>query len=562
MAINVATIWEVQTSGLDGSGGYGGGFFTGSSQYGTNLLVTNSGGMTSSPIVSSTTHTFTSMDVGHWLYIGINNPWIPGWYQITGVITGSGMINAGIGQATIFQTNTFSGACPDRLNPSLGCATTASPTGGTFAIDFSQNTPVLFTGLVCTSTSGINFTCSNLQGISPGTRWLSGNTINILGGSGFTPGRYQITSGSANTSEMQVDRSFGAASGAIASGYLGGPLATPGYAASQRVIGNCVFIKNGTYTITTRTANVSSGCILEIGANTSGNTSRWTGYSGIRQDSINAVTLIFASGVTSGTLLRTSGNYCLVDNLTFDGNKQTASRGYWAGTTRQTIQDCNAYNCNSGAFVCSNNGAIAINCLATGCSVWPAYAQDTGPTAANFSLYNCRASNNSAGGLGVVLHAYYCIADNNTGDGIGFTNATMAYKCVAYNNTNGGFNIGGAGGAILMDCVAENNASGFLATSATIGNFLYNCAAYNNTVNYANVPEQVNCIVGTGTFFAGASTGNFAPSLTSQALYGGYGVFPRGLTTQYTDIGFQHQELSINDIASGIWNYSSRTLTG
>src|SRR5579872_553978 len=82
------------------------------------------------------------------------------------------------------------------------------------------------------------------------TAAMVGNGINIAGVC------YVIATRSS-TNSITVDRTIGAASGQTAN--VGGALGSPGYCAGQAVTGNQIWIKAGTYTLTSSSANVSGG---------------------------------------------------------------------------------------------------------------------------------------------------------------------------------------------------------------------------------------------------------------------------------------------------------------
>lgn len=564
MAINAATLWEVQTSGSDTNGGAFVPGLTAANVYISTLSVSNSGGLSTNPLVTSTSYNFLPRDIGHYAYIKKNvASWTPGWYAITGVVGSGAMLCASIGNSTqYFSGVNVSGgvttSSPTIVNTVAGCATTASPTGGMWSIDYSQSTVIDVNDIVAASTT--TFSSAALKGTSSTCKNYVGNTINITSGTGFTLGRYQIVSENG-AGVMTVDRSWVATSG-TASGKLGGPLANPGFMQSQKVTSNGAFIKAGTYIISSSGVNTSSGCLNDTVGGAAATYGTTIGYNSVRCDSGTPPVLQLASGVRSGVIIRIASSFCSFENITCDGNNAFRGRGFLLFNVRAVTRSCNAYNCTSGGFV-GSSGGTAISCVATGCSGVAAFS------ASILNIAHCEAYNNMIDGFNVSAQSVVkCLSYNNIGAGfvIGVLNITEG--CIAYNNTKNGFENTSAHG-MYVNCVAENNGgSGFYASLSTL-NYFRNCAAYNNTVNYVPLTSQrlENCISGSTSFFVNASGGNFAPNnnISGGLLLQGNGyptIDPKGTTLMYPNIGLQHQELTANNIASGVWNYSNRTRTG
>lgn len=83
----------------------------------------------------------------------------------------------------------------------------------------------------------------------PFTSAAVGNCINITAGTGFTTGRYVVSSVSGSTATM--DRAVGTASSTGGTGALGGSLLTVATALAPMTASNTVHVKSGTYTLTT-----------------------------------------------------------------------------------------------------------------------------------------------------------------------------------------------------------------------------------------------------------------------------------------------------------------------
>ena len=89
----------------------------------------------SAPVVTSTGYNFVSADVGSWLFIQSGTNWLPGMYKIASVASNA---------ATL----------------SVACATTASPSSGKWAVDYSQQSSNWATGTVTSSSTTVTATTS------------------------------------------------------------------------------------------------------------------------------------------------------------------------------------------------------------------------------------------------------------------------------------------------------------------------------------------------------------------------------------------------------------------
>lgn len=120
------------------------------------------------------------------------------------------------------------------------------PTAGVPGTDYSQqNSPqVTYTDLVIDGTTNTKCTSAAF----PFTSAHVGNVINITSGTGFTVQRVQIISVSAAVATC--DKSLGTLSSTGGNGKLGGGLLTIPTAAGLMVSGNRMWIKSGTYTLT------------------------------------------------------------------------------------------------------------------------------------------------------------------------------------------------------------------------------------------------------------------------------------------------------------------------
>src|SRR6185436_18701473 len=93
----------------------------------------------------SASYNFVAGDVGAWVFIASGTNWTPGWYKIASVAANAATLNAAVGTAVIALHGTITAAAC-QLGPSTaaGCASTGSPTGATWSIDYSQQAAAQF----------------------------------------------------------------------------------------------------------------------------------------------------------------------------------------------------------------------------------------------------------------------------------------------------------------------------------------------------------------------------------------------------------------------------------
>jgi hypothetical protein len=546
MALAATMILEVQTGGADTNGG---GFNPGNANFPTDLACDANTGNTASPVVSSASYTFVAGDVGAWVFVKSGTNWIPGWYPIASVAGGKATLNAAVGAGVRYLNGTAGGP-----TTAVGCGTVATPTAGTFGVDYSQggSARLAFTDLVIGGTT-TQFTSAG----NPVGKNFVGNHVRVTSGTGFTVGTYEIVSTTGTTATC--DRSLGTAASTGGVGNLGGALASPGMAYSLKVAGTDIFVKAGTYTLTSTTANVSGGRLNDTtGGASMANPSILEGYNAVRGDKGTAPVLS-AGALTAFTIIAPGGvTYLMHDNLVLNCNSGATVIGFDGGSaTRSFLKRLQFQNAASGGkgFQGGAGEGILWRCTATGCA--GAAFDITG----SWTLADCEAWANTAtpfqvnttGGAGLIR----CIASGNTGastDGFGGTGTRGLHfkSCVAYGNGRHGFNLVSTQ-QIVQDCIAEANGGfGFTSTAGVNAMIeLWNCADFNNTSgrkHTANVFVDVNPVTGSGSFFTNAASGDFSLNATAgagaAARAAGLGTLPRGTSgVGYPDIGaVQHQD--------------------
>lgn len=532
MALTTATIFEVQTGGSDTANSGG---FDPSKVTLTDLAGTSAN--TNSPVVSSASYNFVAGDVGAKLYISSGTNYLPGWYTIASVASNQATLSAAIGAG---QLLTYT---PTTVT---GCATVASPTAGSWAIDYSQQaaTQYSLTGLTTAAANAVILTAS-------ASRNMIGNLIQITGGTNFITGVYVIGSVTAGVS-ITVDRNCTTAAGVSGTAGIGGAFASPGMAGSV-ILGssrNYLHIKTGTYTITSATPNIAGGCItFPNGANA---TTPFVcmGYQTVRGDFGTPPTLILNAGVTGANIITHGSNYNMTYNLILDGNSQTTSAGSISGATTMLMYKVKFQNFTNGGYVGSS---ALVACEAIGCSTVAAISSGG-------AMMFCTSHGNTISGFTSTssnqVMWYGCIAYNNTGgssSGFLLANARLSVvNCTSYGNGNHGFSLSTFVSAIV-NCLSEGNTgNGFSIGSTTFNGVLtLNLAAYNNTAGNFDAGLSAFTLMSplqySSTAFTNAAGGDFSLNNTAgggaSVRASGFRTFPAGTTLTYQDAGAaQHQD--------------------
>ncbi len=367
---------------------------------------------------------------------------------------------------------------------------------------------------------------------------IIGNIIYLQGGTGSLAATRRRVVTRTNATTITVDATV--ASGNTITMNIGGALASPGGAAVNWVSGNLAWIKAGTYTITSASANVAAGCFSRTGF--------VFGYQTSRGD-WGTKPLLQASGISSFALLTMGASPGFVKNIAVDGASLTTSRGIVL-TSGTAAVDCKASNCTNNGF--NNSGGLCIQCEATGCATNAAFS-GTG------SCYNCWSHDNTVGGFSITAAGalVQCIADTNTGattDGFTVSAAGgIIISCVSYANGRDGFR-STASGVFITNCIAESNSSGvgFNNNTATNVLSLTNCGAFGNNTDFSigtnSISTNDDQVVGSSSFFTNPTASDFSLNNTAGAGADLRAVgYPQSLasgnTISFPDIGAaQHQE--------------------
>lgn len=524
MAYTALAIIELEAAGDDTNNG--GIFDRGVSGFPTDLAATSAN--TASPVVTSASYTFVAGDVGAFVYVKTGTNWTPGWYPIASVSAGAATLDAAVGHATLDSGD---------LNTVAGCATTASPTAGTFGVDYSQQAAAewSYTDLVIDATTNTKITSAAF----PFGKNHVGNSIAVTAGTNFTVQRVVIAtvvSGAAT-----CDRAVGTVGATGGTGRLGGALASPGLAASLLIAGMDVFQKAGTYTLTSSSANVAGGRVaLTVGASGDTNTMAWRGYNSVRGDLGTPPTI--SAGSVTGITMFTNSAQMLLWRVAFDGNGGASNNGIFLNGAGSQIYSCPVTGCPGTGAELQQQNAIAIACDVTSCGT----GVKLSTTAAK--AVGCRI-NACATGVAITspssgASVHRCIISNCTTHGLTTSGAVACVTdTVAYGNTGAGFYVNDPAG-LFVNCIAYGNGTAdFVGDSAVRAQvFLLHCAFGTVQGGIANLPHRVGCVTLTGDPFANSGAGDFALNNTAGAgalcrAAGFPSLFPAGLTTGYPDIG-------------------------
>jgi len=338
--------------------------------------------------------------------------------------------------------------------------------------DYSQQTSAqatLTTASVVNSTTTIidvdsgDYTCTDSD---------VDNVIKITGGTA-TAGRYRIVSRSGQ--QWTLDRSAGTA-GQTVVGNMGGCAATPGEVAGAMVSGNHVWIKSGTYTLSTSSANTSGGQYNPIVAGYTRGYATTRGDLGARPV-LNAGTQINVSLWYTNVSSHTEPHK--ISNVDADGNSQTGITGFLEHT-----------NGRNPSFD---------RCAATGCVNGFSQAKTK----------NCRAYSNSGTGFIGSLMSEQCVSHDNS---VGMTCAldSKHYRYLAHDNTNQGANVTNRHVKFFSSAFIDNGNDG-IEFGSDVGE-AHDCIFYGNTGYGVGGSDSdtilTNCAFGSNT--AGAR--EFAPS--------------------------------------------------
>lgn len=256
-------------------------------------------------------------------------------------------------------------------------------------------------------------------------------------------------------------------------GSEGNPWATPGFAAAQIAADDIVWVKDGTYTITTSTPGAAGPVVLPAGVRC-----KMEGYLTTAGDR-GAIPVVSAGAVGSINIFKLDGTFNsthLISHMEADGNSQSSVKGF-LGTDYDTTYKCVSRNCTTGYDTCRSTACRAFDCT-TG------FANPR-----NSDL--CWASGCTTG-FNVTdngVSAINCIA---SGGATGFDSIFQSrfVGCFAYGQSGDGFSVSGSHSVDFVNCLAVS--CGGYGFNTRAGEILIGCAGFNNTSGNVNLTPLAN----------------------------------------------------------------------
>lgn len=553
-AIGAGTVWEGNASAT-ASMVNGGGFNTQNANFLTDLACTD--GNTTTPDCTSASYTFVAGDSGDWLFVKSGVNWNTSgagtsgggcFFQIDSVAGGAATVDAAIGGYVCIQSGTVVSI------PSLwvagtvdGIATVASPTSGTFGVDYSQSTAAIATNTDLASTDGTTTPCTITSALAPFGVQDVGNIVHITAGTNWTVGWYEIVSVSVVTATL--DRACGSA--ATLSGgtfYVGGALSLNSTLDSefinQVIAGQAVYLKNGSFTIGEAVTNSADG--------TSSAAIAYLGYNTLRGDnptSTNRPTIV--AGANS--VIWSAADYYILNNLILtSSNANGLSIGL--NSLVLNVKSTNSSTGNgmqigagtvilNGEFSSASGTAVSIN--GAGGKLIGSYIHDSTTCIAlvanrtdTMTLFNvldtCTTgiSIGSSANAPIIMNNTIFGAETPAGTGISAA-STQATGITLVGNIIYGWTTGVSFNASSSSALSEYN------------NF------YNNTTNSSNITAGSTDLA-VDPAFTDSSTADFSIGTALKAA-GFPGLLPGSGSTGYLDIGAVQR---VEPAASGGGSYT------
>lgn len=474
MALPTTCLFEIRNGGSDTLNG---GTFDPGATFAADLAATVATG--TAPVVTSATYTFVAGDVGAFLFIKSGTNWTPGWYPIASVSAGAATLSAAIGGVTLYNGTTL-------LNAAAGCATTASPTAGTWGVDYSQQSAAqfAFTDMAIDATTNTKFT-SAAHPVGPN---FVGNSITVNSGTGWTVQRSSILSTTGTVATCH--QALGTTSSTGGTGGMGGGLASPGMIGTISAFTSyTAFIKyNATPYACTATANGAGGKLApSAGLVLVGyDTTRAVMNNDTNRPTINAA-------AASMTLFDGTGSASQVHNLIFDnsGSNATVTLVKVSGSY-PVVRRCRFRRATTIALSITSGICKVSDCEFSACSGTSVVAATCSLLLNRATLDSCSATSAIVftGGSSGASQATDVVVSNFTGTGNIFS--VSGAQSVAFSRCTGHIAAGSTGSGIsyagtteMTDCLmVGGNAGGggifgFVNNAATGPCRLANCAAWN-----------------------------------------------------------------------------------
>lgn len=296
MALALGTIFEMRASALSGNLNAAG-FNPANANMLTDLATDTNTANTASPIVSSASYNFAAGDVGSYVYVKTGTSWQSGWYAIASVAANKATLSAAIGSVVI-AINTQGVVT---RNTVVGCTSnnTATLTGGTFTVDYSQQDAAKISAIADFTAVGSSATLTSATaGFTP---VMVGNffhqTTTGVGAFGLT-GWYEIVS-YTNATTVVLDRTSNNGTASVGcTGYVGGAARLNGLDDAfyeMLPAGFLVYFKSGSSTISANISVSSTNATVQ-------NPGFTIGYTTVRGDVCNGANRPTIIGGGSGTI--------------------------------------------------------------------------------------------------------------------------------------------------------------------------------------------------------------------------------------------------------------------
>ena len=375
--------------------------------------------------------------------------------------------------------------------------TTTPATSGIqpIGVDYSQQNAaqkvldlVTITATVHTTTTQISI----LTGWTVDANYV-GNLLNINGGTA-TAGLYEIQGVDIANNRLLLDRSAGTAAQTVV-GNIGGALNTLAQAATNRIVGNTVWVKSGTYNETLSSAASST----------------WIGYDATRGDEPTGTGRPLIDGQSTRTnCISVSGGGHGIFHF-----RCTGATGAGVNTTQASNFDYVKSSSNGG------NGFT----LQTACNI--SFCESASNTGVGFSGsttisgFCCWSHDNTGIGFAGGLDLDFCVASQNAGHGIDGSSRSQLTNCVAYGNTGTTDGIRVIVSSMVHNCISQNNGRyGFSFVGASPYTMIsdYNCSYGNTTAQFSTWNRGPHDVVADPLM---VDPGNATASLRDFSLQGG-----------------------------------------
>jgi len=480
MALTTGTIWELRENATTGNVN-GAGFNILNANFPTNATATSATG--DSPVISSATYTFVAGDVGAWVYIKSGTNWTPGFYQIASVTAGAATVSAAIGQAVQIENGRYSS------NTVAGVATTASPTGGTYGVDYSQQDTAVIDARADFGATGGSTTLTSAGGGFHVA--MVGNiyhqTTTGTGGFGIV-GWYEIISFTSATA-IVLDRTPNTGTASVAcTGYIGGAgrlnaLEDPFF--EMVPAGSRIWI-SGTHS--------ASGAVNVASTNsTATSPTRVQGYASIRGDKPIGST---RPTIAMGSSVFTAGQFQIFDYVMFSGTGVNVFVT-GTGTTNKYLKSLNSSTAAGRNAIATANSTILF-CEATSQNgVAIAITNNSRP-------YYCYAHDSDIGYLvsGNNCAVIACLSANNITAAIDITGSTTNTTSILGNTLYGSESKVGVGiriaatsaGVSIFNNIIYGFVTGISKTTQQDSNIVDYNDFFNNTTDVSNIEKGRNDI--------------------------------------------------------------------